>query len=538
MKMRKLFAGIAAAATLLGGMALGAASAQADDAATTAGTAAITVKNSQEGHTYAAYKFATLTVDTDNGGKSVQVDTDSAWKKAVGDAVSKAQKSSAVSTEYDGNPAAYAATKTADEAWFRTFAAAMAVPQDTSANGQVDGNGNDAKINNLTEGWYLVTDTYMKNGRQTTGVNAIVATTLNGLAEEFKVVGDEGTGQGTIHAVGMFVAKNENTPTIDSKTVASADPKVSFDGKTVKIGQQLTYTVKATVPETAAGYDSYLYSIQDVASRGLTIDGKSIKVQEADGKNVTGYTVTGPTVGQTGETTTTITFDNAKKYAGKQLVVTYNATVNDQILDNANKVTNTANASHDGTFDGAGKTVTLYTGNLEFLKYGVDNDENRLAGATFNVYAGAKAEGTPLKFSNIATDVNGAYKFDVDGSEAVVSGIDGKVSLNGLAAGKYTFKETGFVAGYAKNIVPEFTIEVTIADNGVVTYNLTEDNNKLGLASTADVDKTTIIKVKNVKSITQLPLTGAAGTTLFTVVALLVAGAGVTVAVKSRQRMH
>ena len=35
MKMRKLFAGIAAAATLLGGMALGAASAQADGAATT-----------------------------------------------------------------------------------------------------------------------------------------------------------------------------------------------------------------------------------------------------------------------------------------------------------------------------------------------------------------------------------------------------------------------------------------------------------------------------------------------------------------------
>ena len=34
MKMRKLFAGIAAAATLLGGMALGAASAQADDTPT------------------------------------------------------------------------------------------------------------------------------------------------------------------------------------------------------------------------------------------------------------------------------------------------------------------------------------------------------------------------------------------------------------------------------------------------------------------------------------------------------------------------
>lgn len=126
------------------------------------------------------------------------------------------------------------------------------------------------------------------------------------------------------------------------------------------------------------------------------------------------------------------------------------------------------------------------------------------------------------------------YKFDVSGSPAVVSGADGKVVLNGLAAGKYTFKETGFVAGYAKNIVPEFTIKVAIANDGAVTYNLTTDNNKLGLAST--VDK--VIKVKNVKNVTQLPLTGAAGTTLFTVVALLVAGAGVAVALKSRQRMR
>lgn len=86
MKMRKLFAGIAAAATLLGGMALGAVSAQADDAATTADTAAITVKNSQEGHTYSAYKFASLTVD----GDAVQVDTDADWVTAVTDAVAAA----------------------------------------------------------------------------------------------------------------------------------------------------------------------------------------------------------------------------------------------------------------------------------------------------------------------------------------------------------------------------------------------------------------------------------------------------------------
>ena len=74
--------------------------------------------------------------------------------------------------------------------------------------------------------------------------------------------------------------------------------------------------------------------------------------------------------------------------------------------------------------------------------------------------------------------------------------------------------------------LPSFT--VTIDRNGGATFG--ED--AFGLVNTTD--KT----VKNIKSITQLPLTGAAGTTLFTVVALLVAGAGVTVAVKSRQRTH
>lgn len=44
----------------------------------------------------------------------------------------------------------------------------------------------------------------------------------------------------------------------------------------------------------------------------------------------------------------------------------------------------------------------------------------------------------------------------------------------------------------------------------------------------------TDIKVMNMTSITQLPLTGAAGITLFVVLGLLIAGAGVVVYMKSR----
>ena len=123
MKTRRLCAVIAAAATLLGGMAFGTAGAYA------AGSASIEVRHSQKGHTYSAYKFASLTVD----GDAVQVDTDADWVTAVTDAVAAANNNMdpvvSMPSEYDSNPAAFAATKTGDNdaAWFRTFAASLAV---------------------------------------------------------------------------------------------------------------------------------------------------------------------------------------------------------------------------------------------------------------------------------------------------------------------------------------------------------------------------------------------------------------------------
>ena len=91
MKMRKLFAGIAAAATLLGGMALGAASAQADDAAT---TPLLQVNNAQEGHTYTPYRFATF---ENAGNGTVEVSTVEAWKDAVTAAADTANGNDSIS---------------------------------------------------------------------------------------------------------------------------------------------------------------------------------------------------------------------------------------------------------------------------------------------------------------------------------------------------------------------------------------------------------------------------------------------------------
>lgn len=523
MKMRKLFAGIAAAATLLGGMALGAVSAQADDAAT---TPLLQVNNAQEGHTYTPYRFATF---ENAGNGTVEVSTVEAWKDAVTVAADTANGKDSIPAEYKNNPAAYVATFNAEQ--IREFATELAktnpLPTADGAGLTVTAKqaGTAQPVAVSGEGWYLVTDTFTKSGETTatTGTPAVVATTVNGLTD-LTIVADKVTGQGNITTVGQFNAKNENPLTPPAKTAKVGN--VDVDGKTVNVGDTVNFTVSATVPASAANYDVYPFTITDTASKGLKVAAANTFKVQVDGRDVDSslYTVT-----QTGSaavgTTTTITFASAKSLAGKTIVVSYTGTVTkDALTDLGGSVNNKAMITTNGGASGEGTTESKTYG-FQFKKIGVDNDANALAGAQFVV---KKKDG---KFLRQDTESKAWSSVD-DQTNATVftSGADGLVQFKGLAAGDYTVVETNAPNGYAQNF--KVTFDVSIAENGTVTF--TQDALKQVTLPTGDQ----IATVKNVKSIAQLPLTGAAGTTLFTVVALLVAGAGVTVAVKSRQRTH
>ena len=375
------------------------------------------------------------------------------------------------------------------------------------------------------EGWYLVTDTFTESGETTatTGTPAVVATTVNGLTD-LTIVADKVTGQGNITTVGQFNAKNENPLTPPAKTAKVGN--VDVDGKTVNVGDTVNFTVSATVPASAANYDVYPFTITDTASKGLKVAAANTFKVQVDGRDVDSslYTVT-----QTGSaavgTTTTITFASAKSLAGKTIVVSYTGTVTkDALTDLGGSVNNKAMITTNGGASGEGTTESKTYG-FQFKKIGVDNDANALAGAQFVV---KKKDG---KFLKQDTESKAWSSVD-DQTNATVftSGADGLVQFKGLAAGDYTVMETNAPNGYAQNF--KVTFDVSIAENGTVTFK----QDLLHQVTLPTDDQ--IATVKNVKSITQLPLTGAAGTTLFTVVALLVAGAGVTVAVKSRQRMH
>ena len=523
MKMRKLFAGIAAAATLLGGMALGAVSAQADDAAT---TPLLQVNNAQEGHTYTPYRFATF---ENAGNGTVEVSTVEAWKDAVTAAADTANGKDSIPAEYKNNPAAYVATFNAEQ--IREFATELAktnpLPTADGAGLTVTAKqaGTAQPVAVSGGGWYLVTDTFTKSGETTatTGTPAVVATTVNGLTD-LTIVADKVTGQGNITTVGQFNAKNENPLTPPAKTAKVGN--VDVDGKTVNVGDTVNFTVSATVPASAANYDVYPFTITDTASKGLKVAAANTFKVQVDGRDVDSslYTVT-----QTGSaavgTTTTITFASAKSLAGKTIVVSYTGTVTkDALTDLGGSVNNKAMITTNGGASGEGTTESKTYG-FQFKKIGVDNDANALAGAQFVI---KKKDG---KFLKQDTESKAWSSVD-DQTNATVftSGADGLVQFKGLAAGDYTVMETNAPNGYAQNF--KVTFDVSIAENGTVTFK----QDLLHQVTLPIGDQ--IATVKNVKSITQLPLTGAAGTTLFTVVALLVAGAGVTVAVKSRQRMH
>ncbi|MBH0363234.1 SpaH/EbpB family LPXTG-anchored major pilin [Bifidobacterium longum] len=514
MKLRKLFAGVAAAATLLGGMAFGAATANAADT----DQATITVNNAQAGYTYKGYKFATFdnVQGTAPNATSVEVNTVAAWKDAVYKAADAANGDAAVPAEYAENPAAYVATF--DAATARKFTDELTKLIPAGEQGIADVNG----VITATEGWFLVTSEAEKAGK-----SALVATQItSGNKTYTKITLNAEDGQHNIDALGQFNAKDENVPTPPTKTA---------EGKgTVNVGDTVNYTITAVVPPAAAGYNTYKYTITDAASKGLNVaEDKAnftvvVKNGNAGGTDKTldkgpDYTLTqqGPASGENG-TVTTIAFPNVKAYAGKTIQVTYQGVVTSDAVD---QVTNTATVKNNNDQTGEGTTVGKKLGKFDFTKIGVGNDDTGLAGAEFKVSAdGGK---TFIKFSQ---DANGVYYPAANGSETLTSADGkgaqktlGKVAVRGLAEGVYTVQETKAPTGYAENFKVTFT--VTIGEDGG-EGTLTADN----LHQVNTTNKT----VLNVKSITQLPLTGAAGTMLFTVVAVLLAGVAATVFAKSR----
>lgn len=553
------------------------------------GTSSITVVNAQKGRVYQAYRFATFSdvtasADADSTVARLDVTTvpctaddqnsESCWgyqlRRAYNTAKNEDSSLPDWSDNYTDNPAAFMTQLTGDQ--LAEMMKYFDVPFGVTADGQAENTGDvaqDITISGIPEGWYVVVDT--AGGAR----KAVVATTITANGTTYtKFALNEGTGQSAVNdALGKFYAKDldpQNTPSKHIYTDADHTKPMAFGS--FSIGDSLYYKVNTRISAHAANYDDYTFVVRDQATRGLTIDRSSLVVSSSDTQSgtqttvpTTDYTVTVTTA--TDETTTMdVAINSPKAYAGKYIQLTYTATINSDAVSagtytttstndsgvevtsskdiKANYLENQArvNANKEGWT--ALASVVDYTGSISFTKVGVGDQANGLAGVTFKVFDGENPTESdtnkPLTFTKVS---DGVYNYDPTSTNTeVVSGADGTVTLNGLRAKndtndrkrQYTIKETATnkSLGYAQSILATFMINHQIDTDGTVTNTLSTGKlNALGLATTDG----TAIKVKNVKNFTQLPLTGAAGVALFTLMALVLGGAAAVLTVKYRR---
>lgn len=528
---KRALAGVAATALAVTGLALGAGAANA---------ASITVNNAQDGHTYTAYKIASYEKarlnDAGSAVEYVDVVTNPSNAGSVSAAIANA--GFAVSKPYVDNPAAWLASQR-DNSTLRQFAEAFAKlsPAPVSAGSNADGN-----FSSLEEGWYVITDTYTDDGAKA-GTPMVVSTkiTVNGALYDFEGM-----------TLGEVVSKHDTT-TRPGKTAEEKDEALG-------VGEYVNYTVTTEVPNlTGINTQSFKHVVKDTPSRGLNVSKNDVKVYVADKNGEKEITVEDKPVKVTDITSKLVdkiqnfekdgsfTGNNSdyfsvdlsewmkqdgQSYKGAKVYIQYKAQINIDVQENS-EVSNTPAIDNGSETDIQGDEVEVKVGGFKFHKYGVGGDVSGLAGAKFKVFEGANVDvdtATPLKFSK--TDNGNGYVRDVNGQVIELESTTSTVLVNGLKADTYTvYESTVPTGGYSDNFHAKFT--VTVKDDGTWELGSVNDHS---LAT--QVNPGEVIDVLNVKSFTELPTTGAAGTALFTVLGVLIAGAGALVYMKSRNVKH
>lgn len=557
MRLKNITAMVAAIATAasLGTVAVASADAQT----VTTGDATITLDaqtaGQLTGHTFKAVKIASYDVYGTEPNQSVTLRTEDDVKAEV----VKYLTATSHYVEADGDPLAWAQQQndpkldqSGTSPWLgdgttRGLADALA-PQAKSAFAPVI-NGTTATFTLTSPGLWLIVDQ--------------AATTASSRSLPI-LAGTPLTVNGKQVSTGRIAMKNQTASV--SKTVAD---------QTVAAGQDASYTITTAIPNYV-GYkvQGYQFTVSDTFDANAPLSYKpgtlTVKVGDQVLTAGTDYTVTGFDA-----TSKTFTIDLSKyiiangffgtsepkpestftdaDLVGKTVTVEYKATVtgstgnagaaNKPAIKYPNDPTNNANKQ-----EVPGTPVKVFNFDYTLLKK--DKTTNTtLEGAKFAIKQN-KADGKYLAYTT-GQDGKGAWSELAAKPESTATGTaagvfatdqDGKVMFPALDEGKYTIEEIAAPTGYTNvGVSFNFEIKANLTGTGAAqtanpTYAIDADSatgsDRWGLVSNGNGAEAT---VENVKSITQLPLTGGAGTMLFTVFAVLLIGAGVTVSVKSRK---
>ena len=382
-----------------------------------------------------------------------------------------------------------------------------------------------------------------------------------------------------------FIVNADGEITYDSTT--SKSPTISLENyrpdmeKTVKkgdswehdaqygVGDTVPYKITIDVPKNIAQLSTF--TVTDTPT-GLKDDKDSIAVKEADatGEPTSDDLTTIYTKAESGNGFT-ITFKPADTatYAGKKLVITYNATVSDTAVVGGNGNSNNAKLEYTNKIDSEGHPDTTSTNTIEdsavMYSFGIKvvktagDTSAPLEGVEFNLYkAMTTADANTHHYTPLSADDVTKYGLGNAGTgnvwvwvcvkSGLKTGTDGIIDTSdstsanythGLANGEYYLVETKTAKDYnllTKPVKVELEVITTttwqkkdeydgsgnLTKHGTVT-NTTFTHNK-GTGDKALV----VANIVNRKGFT-LPVTGGFGTLLFSGIGLLLVLVGVSV---------
>ena len=322
---------------------------------------------------------------------------------------------------------------------------------------------------------------------------------------------------------------------LNASVVAKADKYHTgkeADKTNAEVGDLVTYTVRTTVPYQEVKPNNEKLVNEFTVSDKLTgatfyLKGEAVKGTAAVNK----ITVNGATVEGFAKLDESLHGQNSfdlnlmglvkddNTYAGQEVVITYTA-----LVDKANTVENKAKSTQDPN----GTITKTYSGNATITKLEL-NTTNVLKGAEFVVY---RMNGDVKEYAVIDENgwITGQWIAETTENEVparlgttLTTADDGTVTVKGLKAGDYYFKEVVAPDGYSIN-------------NNDIAFTM-EEKQTNGVVTSVAAANPELIKMYDSK-LSELPSTGGMGTTLFTIAgcAIMVAAAGFFFA--SRKRVN
>ncbi len=345
----------------------------------------------------------------------------------------------------------------------------------------------------------------------TTGTDGTA--TFDGLEVGLYLVSETGHGGNPIarsaepFLVSIPLASADNTWLYDvhvypKNSVTSIDKQVD-DSAAAGLGDTVTWTVTADVPHLPDGQLVETFRIDDELDSRLRYKSATVELHGALLVKGEDYTLTTPEGSGGTVSLDFITADVAGKLDAAQgktvtlTIVTEVISIGDGTIENDATV-------FVNDFEGITTEAVTSWGALKVVKYAsADNDErDLLAGADFQVFrtkADAEAKANPVSVADTTTFTTNAK---------------GEVLVEGLKAGTYWIVETKVPVGYTGTEAPiKVEVEAGSLEDARIAY------------------------VQNwQKPAFELPLTGAAGTVLFTMAGIGLIAVAVGAAMRQRSR--